>query len=167
MATVTRQTVQHGKYTFENVISGMTLQGTEELTQTLSRLNGLARQSAKLALYSIANKIMEAAKLITPVSGWAWRNGGWVAVKSGSKGNLRASGQVQNAEEHGDTVSVTMGFGNSAVKYAIFVHERLGLRHRPPTKAKFLEEPLLAMASTIESRMAVEIRKDLEAMAAR
>lgn len=132
-------------------VSGSTLEGTEELIQLLSRFDGQARATAKRTLYTVANPIMTEAKKITPVY----------------TGNLRGSGQVQQPEERGDTISVTLGFGNTAVKYAIFVHEKLNARHKAPTQAKFLERPLLEAASTIEGRMAVEIRKDLEAVAKR
>jgi hypothetical protein len=72
-------------------------------------------------------------------------------------GTLRASGRVLEPEELGDTVSITIGYGYGdqvnpktgqlASQYAVPVHERLDVKHAPPTKAKFLEDPVRAYQS--------------------
>ena len=53
--------------------------------------------------------------------------------------NLKASGRVDPVKRKKGYVSAYAVHYTAA--YAIFVHERLELKHRPPTKAKFLEDP--------------------------
>jgi len=52
---------------------------------------------------------------------------------------LKATGQVGNPVITPNLVTCQMGYSTN---YAIFVHEILENYHVPPTKAKFLEDPV-------------------------
>lgn len=71
-------------------------------------------------------------------------------------GTLRASGSVSLP----DRGEVSIGYGGPAAEYAVWVHENLQAKHKPPTKAKFVEDPmhqagptLLKMTDDIEASM--------------
>lgn len=54
-------------------------------------------------------------------------------------GRLRATGIVSEPVIGDGNVSCKMGY---STKYAIWVHEILENYHKPPTKAKYLEDPV-------------------------
>lgn len=54
-------------------------------------------------------------------------------------GRLKATGQVEEPIIMSGRTSCRMGY---STKYAIYVHEILENYHAPPTKAKFLEDPV-------------------------
>lgn len=88
-------------------------------------------------------------------------------------GALKASARFELAQVVTGDIKVQMGYGfGSEVNpktrrlvsdYAVPVHEILEARHAPPTKAKFLEDPLLEHAHTIEPFLAANIRASLAA----
>lgn len=58
-------------------------------------------------------------------------------------GELRRSATVNPAEDmevSQGRVVIPFGYGTT---YAVYVHEMIGSYHEPPTKAKFLEDPVL------------------------
>ncbi|MCY3637152.1 MAG: HK97 gp10 family phage protein [bacterium] len=61
-------------------------------------------------------------------------------------GRLRNSQVVKFATP--DDLTAEIGYGGPTVGYAEPVHERLDLRHTPPTQAKFLSEPFEAEVAT-------------------
>lgn len=84
----------------------------------------------------------------------------------GDNGTLRRSARVFAPIEDGDEISVLMGYGfgsevnpegRIAAAYAVPVHEITSARHKPPTKAKFLEDPLLAHAADMGAEFAARI----------
>lgn len=80
---------------------------------------------------------------------------------------LKASGRVLEPVLEGTTLVCTLGYGygtevnprdgKTAAGYAIPVHERLELKHAPPTKAKYLEDPVLAFIKDYEPTLAASI----------
>ena len=62
-------------------------------------------------------------------------------------GDLRASGKLSLPQTQNGVVSQNISFSSD---YAIYVHERLDLRHDPPTQAKFLETSVRANESKLE-----------------
>jgi hypothetical protein len=98
------------------------------------------RQNIAAALYQRGEKIMSASKEVVPVL----------------TGALMNTGQVAAPVDAGGEVSVTLGYGDEAVGYAIYVHEELdapsgGPIHytRPGSGPKYLERPALAQASEL------------------
>ena len=75
------------------------------------------------------------------------------------QGPLRASGHVDDPVVKGDEVTVTLGYGNSAVEYAVFVHEDLNAFH-PTGEAKYLETPFKMAVPGIKRRMAKALIKE-------
>lgn len=68
-------------------------------------------------------------------------------------GILKGSGHVEPAEETGDGIEISIGYGGAASAYAVFVHENVAAYHRPPTKAKFLEDPFNQKAADLPKRL--------------
>ena len=64
-------------------------------------------------------------------------------------GALRASAMTKNIGGTGWKADQVVGYGNSEAPYAGYVHERLDLYHKPPTRAKFLEHTLRAYQAQI------------------
>ena len=118
--------------------------GADQLQRTLRALAGAAPGIAAGALYREAERIMTAAKRLTPVL----------------SGSLKSSGQVVPPAMRGTAVSVTMGFGNAAVNYAVHVHENLQARHLNG-QAKFLEQPLNEARSGMDARLAEDVRREI------
>lgn len=61
-------------------------------------------------------------------------------------GALRGSGTVQMTSDN--PVEVSIGYGGSSASYALAVHENLAARHKAPTKAKYLEDPVNKVMAT-------------------
>ena len=76
-------------------------------------------------------------------------------------GTLRSTGHVTEPKYTKSSVEVQIGYGGAAAPYAIYVHERLDLRHKVG-KAKFLEDPmkeaLPKLPGSISERMRGELR---------
>lgn len=101
-------------------------------------------RSAAAALNQEHELIMTSAKRRTPVD----------------TGALRASGHVkQPVIKHG-AITSEGGFGGSAAPYAIYVHERLDVRH-PVGQAKFYESALLDGLVGMDDRLAKHIKAHL------
>lgn len=83
-------------------------------------------------------------------------------------GVLARSARIMPIEETPKSLSITFGYGFGdevspetgyvAAEYAVPVHEILEAIHPPPTKAKYLEDPLLLHAATLDQKLALSIR---------
>jgi hypothetical protein len=71
-------------------------------------------------------------------------------------GALRASGSVSLPEATGDRLTVTVSYGGAAKDYAVPQHERLDYQHTVG-KAKYLEEPFLALRDSIEAALGTAV----------
>jgi hypothetical protein len=66
-------------------------------------------------------------------------------------GVLRSTGTVHAPQRRGSSsIEVLLTYGGPAAPYAWVQHERLHLRHDAPTKAKYLEDPVLAASDSFE-----------------
>ncbi len=90
------------------------------------------------------------------------------AYIEGDAGTLRRSARVFAPRRTPNEVTVEFGYGfgeevnpagRLAAEYAVPVHERSDLQHEPPTKAKFLEDPLFSKASTFERDLALKMQE--------
>jgi len=126
-----------------------TIQGSSRLQAALAQAGPLAMAALKAAMVQEQEQIMAAAKMLTPVD----------------TGVLRASGTVLPPVSMGTQIEVVAGFGGAASAYAVPVHERMGVHH-PTGQAKFLEQPFLAAASGMGSRLAARVAAALERLRA-
>lgn len=87
----------------------------------------------------------------------------------GDHGVLRRSARVFAPVTTGTEITVLMGYGfgaevnqegRIAAAYAVPVHEILHAKHKPPTKAKFLEDPVLDASSRLGDNLAAQISLD-------
>jgi hypothetical protein len=108
-------------------------------------LGNHAKRALARALVREANEIMATSK------------SQFVPVDTGV---LRASGAV-NPPEYGSKgkVSITLGYGGSAVKYAIPQHENRRYRHTVG-QWKYLETPALAATRAIRDGVNGELRRE-------
>ena len=79
-------------------------------------------------------------------------------------GYLRASGVVLGPFVRGSRVYTSINYGGPAAPYAVFVHELPPSRakHDPPTRWKFLANPVRLYAETMGERMASRVLDMIE-----
>lgn len=118
--------------------TGIVWEGVATLIERLQKLEVEADVKLGSALYQEAQVILKETLPITPIQ----------------YGNLRTSGHVDPPATTGATTTVVIGFGGAAAPYALYVHERLDLAHKPPTQAKFLETVVNLHAVDFGERMA-------------
>jgi len=124
------------------------IRGLKGVTDALKKHPELINRAIEVELFKQGNIIMTQAKELTPVD----------------TGALRSSGFVEAAKRMGKRIVVTMGFGGTAQRYALFVHEDLNARHNPPTQAKFLETPARAAKKRIRLGVIGAVRKAIKAV---
>jgi hypothetical protein len=74
-------------------------------------------------------------------------------------GDLRRSGYVKPPVPEDNDYRVELGYHES---YALPVHERTEVYHKPPTKARFLADPYNAALQGIQKRLAIRIKHKLK-----
>lgn len=116
--------------------------GARKLRRTLARLDGNARKALARGLFQEGEAIKAVGVPITPIE----------------FGPLRGSWIVLPPVETSRGPEVEIGVGGASAPYAVFVHERTELRHRPPTQAKFLETPLQERSRGMAGRLARRVR---------
>lgn len=119
-----------------------TVKSTPEIQGLFTRLGAKAIEAGKAALYRVGHEVMTLAQDRTPVD----------------TGALKGSGQVQFPEVRGAAVTLTMGFGDASVGYAIPVHENLTAFH-PVGRAKFLESA--AHDTDLGARLAAHLKLEV------
>lgn len=72
-------------------------------------------------------------------------------------GTLQSSGTLYPPVITPEGADVLITYGGAASEYAVYVHEILENHHVPPTKAKFLEDPVIAQAIGMGERMSVRV----------
>jgi len=121
--------------------------GGEEVMRALRLLGEKAPDAMGKALYQEANDIIREAKVLTPFD----------------TGVLHGSAFVNLPEVSGAEVSVTLGYGQAAKDYAEIQHEELSYYHKPPTQAKFFEQPFQeATGNGMEQRIAYKLQQEFK-----
>lgn len=121
--------------------------GGEEVMRALRLLGEKAPDAMGSALYQEGNDILRASKEIVPVD----------------TGILKGSAFVNLPVVNGDEVSVTLGYGQAAKEYAEVQHEELSYYHKPPTQAKYLEQPFQeAVDSGMDQRIARKLQQEFK-----
>lgn len=116
------------------------IKGLDEMRRNIQRVAAQIPEVLAAALYVEAEIEMAEMKARTPVD----------------TGALRATGRVERPEWTSRTVRVELGFGSSAVPYALVVHEDLDAFHTVG-QAKYLESVLNESAPYIAARVARRI----------
>lgn len=120
----------------------VTITGLDRFLARLAAAPMVAEIATAGALYRVANRIFAESQREVPVD----------------TGTLRASGHVTLPEQRGAELAVTIGYGGAAQAYAFIVHERLDAFHAPPTKAKYLEDPVNRERDRFREDMGAELR---------
>lgn len=121
--------------------------GGDEVMRALRLLGEKAPDAMGKSLYQEGNDILRAAKVLTPID----------------TGVLRGSAFVNLPEVNGSEVSVTLGYGQAAKDYAEVQHEELSYYHKPPTQAKYLEQPFNeAVANGMEQRITSKLQQEFK-----
>lgn len=102
------------------------VEGMSDLLDMLVRGGRDAVEISGRYLYAHAAKVFEQSQLEVPVD----------------TGALRSSGFITQPYIFGNQVAISIVYGQAAAPYALWVHEILEYYHEPPTKSKFLEDPL-------------------------
>lgn len=101
----------------------MTISNLSKALSQLERWGEGFQTGALRAQVEVAEAVLERALIYVPVD----------------TGALRASGRVNADLSNLEIAVAEVRFGSDVAPYAAIVHERLDLRHKPPTQAKYLE----------------------------
>jgi hypothetical protein len=127
-----------------------TLEGDVELQAVLRAAQLEAPKAVAIAIYEEANVIFAKSQVLVPVD----------------TGALRGSGGVSAIQGSGQGMYVDIFYGGPAASYALYVHEIIGNYHKPPTQAKYLEQPFMQSLAEIQnniSRRIIHILKNRSA----
>ena len=120
--------------------------GLDKLHKVLTKeAIDVAMKGMTAGVYAEANDIFNESQAQVPVA----------------TGTLRSSGEVSPPAVSAHQVSVEIGYGGAAADYALPVHEKIEAYHAPPTKAKYLEDPMIAAARGMGSRIAKYVLAEL------
>lgn len=106
--------------------------GLNKTKAGISRAEIIITNSFRTGLTDVADNILRAAKILTPVDKGILINTGHV-----SEGKINPKGNV--------VVEIIFG-GGAAKDYAVRQHEDLTLRHKPGKSSKFLQKPAQEIA---------------------
>lgn len=115
----------------------------EGINRTLSRMQKLAKNDKKAlrrGMVKAGDFLLKESKKIVPVD----------------TGKLRRSGFNRLTEDKRKTVVFQVGYSR---RYAVYVHERLDLSHKPGKSAKFLEKPARQHRKTLIKIIEDEVKK--------
>ena len=78
---------------------------------------------------------------------------------------MAATGDVRPPENNGDEVKVTLGYGDDAVGYALYVHENMHAVNwtRPGSGPKYLEAPLKERQDKLPGRIKEAVKRGFDA----
>ena len=118
-----------------------TLEGDVELQAVLRAAQLQAPKAVAIAIYEEANVIFAKSQVLVPVD----------------TGALRGSGGVSAIQGSGQGMYVDIFYGGPAASYALYVHEIIGNYHKPPTQAKYLEQPFMQSLAEIQNNISRRI----------
>jgi hypothetical protein len=103
----------------------MPVEGVDKCIKNLEEFKEKAWQIAAAAFWDINQETLAESLAECP-------------VKTGA---LRSTGKTELTVTP-DEITCDIGYGSDAVNYAYRQHEDLSFYHNPPTKAKYLEDPI-------------------------
>jgi len=121
-----------------------TFTGLAEIRANLQAVQRHTKESMILAGVKHANRVMNASKALVPIE----------------TGKLMISGEVLEPEVTDSAVTIDLVYGTSepTSNYAVVQHERLDFNHPNGGQAKYLEQPLLAMADDLTRALAETVK---------
>jgi hypothetical protein len=118
-----------------------TLEGDIELKAMLEAAREKSPLAVAQAIYEEANLIFAKSQVLVPVD----------------TGVLRGSGGVSAPQKGTTGYFVDIFYGGPAASYALYVHEIIGNYHKPPTQAKYLEQPFMQALPEIQNNISRRI----------
>jgi hypothetical protein len=118
-----------------------TLEGDLELKAMLEAAREKSPLAVAQAIYEEANLIFAKSQVLVPVD----------------TGVLRGSGGVSAPQKGTTGYFVDIFYGGPAADYALYVHEIIGNYHKPPTQAKYLEQPFMEALPQIQNNISRRI----------
>lgn len=118
-----------------------TLEGDLELKAMLEAAREKSPLAVAQAIYEEANLIFARSQVLVPVDTTA----------------LRGSGGVSAPQKGTTGYFVDIFYGGPAADYAMYVHEIIGNYHKPPTQAKYLEQPFMQALPEIQNNISRRI----------
>ena len=118
-----------------------TLEGDIELRSVLETAREKSPLAVAKAIYEEANLIFAKSQILVPVD----------------TGVLRGSGGVSAPQQGTTGYFVDIFYGGPAADYALYVHEIIGNYHKPPTQAKYLEQPFMEALPQIQNNISRRI----------
>ena len=115
----------------------MELFGDQELLNALKAGGERTPHAIAQAIWEEANLIFAKSQVLVPVD---------TSV-------LRGSGGVSAPQQGPQGYFVDVFYGGPAAPYALYVHEIIGNYHKPPTQAKYLEQPLMEAQAQLQARI--------------
>lgn len=115
----------------------MELLGDEELIRALKSGGEQSPKAIAQAIWEEANLIFAKSQVLVPVD----------------TGILRGSGGVSAPQQGPQGFFVDIFYGGPAAPYALYVHEIIGNYHKPPTQAKYLEQPLMEAQAQLQKNI--------------
>lgn len=113
------------------------LEGMEELQKALKEGKEQSPRAIAQAIWEEANLIFAKSQVLVPVD----------------TGVLRGSGGVSAPQQGPQGFYVDIFYGGPAAPYALYVHEIIENYHKPPTQAKYLEQPLMEAQAELQNRI--------------
>jgi hypothetical protein len=118
-----------------------TLEGDLELKAILEAAREKSPLAVAQAIWEEANLIFAKSQVLVPVD----------------TGVLRGSGGVSAPQKGTTGYFVDIFYGGPAADYAMYVHEIIGNYHKPPTQAKYLEQPFMEALPQIQNNISTRI----------
>lgn len=119
----------------------ITYEGMDTLQAFIKAVPGRAMGYLKQEVYLVVTEAFNESQKEVPVA----------------TGMLRGSGDVGIDTSSDAQLIVYIGYGGPSASYALSVHENLAAHHAPPTKAKYLEDPVNRALTRMPSRMQADI----------
>ena len=126
-----------GKVVGRHIGVKLVLEGIEELQKALKEGKEQSPRAIAQAIWEESNLIFAKSQVLVPVD----------------TGVLRGSGGVSAPQQGPQGMFVDIFYGGPAAPYALYVHEIIENYHKPPTQAKYLEQPLMEAQAQLQSRI--------------
>jgi len=126
-----------GKVAGRHIGVKLVLEGMEELQKALKEGKEQSPKAIAQAIWEEANLIFAKSQVLVPVD----------------TGVLRGSGGVSAPQQGPQGFYVDIFYGGPAAPYALYVHEIIENYHKPPTQAKYLEQPLMEAQAELQNRI--------------